>query len=187
MEKSPEQDEFNDLEFGVMLSIRYHASRETFFRSWQNAALFIAFMGSTSVVFRLVEISPEFMKWAIIAITPIVLGISLVYRFGEKAELHKDLKVRFTNLLNDMVEGKNAGENNAENLRKMLPKWTRERHVIEADEPEFLQVLSSHFHNDLVRAMGYDKKKESVKINWLQRLFMKYRDIWPQDLDKGQA
>ena len=84
MEKLPDQEEFNGLKLGVMLSIRYHASRESFFKTWQNAMLLIAFMGTTSIFFRILDMSPEWANWLILAIPRWLWDFLLFIGGGER-------------------------------------------------------------------------------------------------------
>lgn len=101
--------------------------------------------------------------------TAVFSVIDLVVETARLARLHNDLAKKFFELEKEIINSEDSNDNT-------LSKFTTHRLDIEANEPPPLKVLDSICHNELLRAMGYDKS-EFVKIKWYQRLFSQFIDI----------
>ena len=106
--------------------------------------------------------------------------VQLVISPSEAARLHADLARDFIGLEKQMIL---AGESVSD---KQIDEFTALRLDIEAKEPPTLRVLDAMCHNELLRAMGYDRSKH-VRISWLQRLCAPLFDLRQEAIDKQLA
>lgn len=162
------QKQHHDLLFGVRRSIRYHSHRESFFRGCTilitlNALLF----STTTILMFLTEITASLPVW--VKISPAVLvsilaALDLAVRFSDKAWLHADFVRQFTDLEIQLQHQDETPDNN------LINTVTAKRLEIEVHEPPVLHVLDTLCHNELLRAMGYEKARQ-VRVGFFQRLF----------------
>jgi hypothetical protein len=158
----------HDLLFGVRRSIRYHIRRRRFFERWNLVT------NALAVIFGSATIGGVVKGWDALAIAAgatvtFFSAVNLVVGTVRMARLHEDLAKRFVDLEKDLVV---AGEYDEQAYRSFCAK----RLEAERDEPPVLRVLDSICHNELLRAMGYDRN-QFVKIAWYQRLLAQFVDI----------
>lgn len=163
------EKKYDDLLFGVRRSIRYHNRRRRFFDRFHKFSTFLsAFFGTATIASVLAKAGPT---WTIpFALAVAVFSvIDLVVGTAQAARLHNDLSKRFFELEKAIISLKDP---KAEDIAKL----TTQRLDIEADEPPPLKVLDSMCHNELLRAMDYDKSY-FFNIKWYQRLFSQLFDL----------
>ena len=161
--------QFHALLFGVRRSIRYHNRRTRFFDRLHTVSTFIsALAGTATVASALGEVGRIWIISAALVVT-VFSVLDLVVGSARLARLHSDLARRYFELEKAMNEVALPTEQD-------MIRLTNERLDIEKDEPPPLKNLDSICHNELLRAMGYDRSKE-VKIEWYQRLFANFLDI----------
>lgn len=166
--------EYRDLLFDVRRSVRYHDRRQWFYQTVQNFAMLVVFLFSTVTVaaFGTVvgEGLPMWVKLLPAMLTAVLMGLTLVYRVGEKAWLHADLKRQFIEL-EQRLEQDRASSNDT-----LIAEVTNARLAIEAKEPPVLRVLDVLCHNELRRAMGHPHNK-LTRIGFWQRRFAHFFDF----------
>ncbi len=163
------EKKLKDLLFGVRRSIRYHNRRTRFFDRTHKLSTFLSALGGTATLASvLAKAGPAWTLSCALAVA-VFSVIDLVVGTAQAARLHNDLSKRFFALEKSIISLK-APE--AENIAEL----TAQRLDIEADEPPPLKVLDSMCHNELLRAMGYDKS-EFVEIKWYQRRFSQLFDL----------
>ena len=162
--------EWHALLFGVRRSIRYHARRRMFFDRFRQvtSALGIIF-GSATVVTPLNDVGTLYLS-LVAALVTVFFAIDLVVGTGPAARLHDDLCRRFIELEQQMEM--------AEKPRDMhsLTKFRAHRLGIEADEPPVHRVLDMMCHNELLRAMDYDRS-QFARICFYQRWLAHFCDV----------
>lgn len=169
----PDQEQldlkWHNLLFGVRRSIRYHARRRMFFDRYRQftSAMGVIF-GSATIFTLLNDVSP--MSPAIAAaVVTVFFAIDLVVGSAAKARLHDDLCRRFIDLERQMelAVGRDG---------QSLAQFTAARLEIEADEPPVHRVLDLMCHNELLHAMGYERK-QFVRIRPYQRWLAPFFDV----------
>lgn len=178
--------DWHDLLFGVRRSIRYHARRRMFFdRFRQLTSAFGVILGSATVFTLLNEMDPLYPALAAALVT-IFFTIDLVVGTGPAARLHNDLNRRFIDLERQMELEEIPIDGHA------LARYKAYRLEIEADEPPVHRVLDMMCHNELLRAMGYEKS-HFARIRLHQRLLAHFFDVQDDrvvtygDLKEAQA
>ena len=178
--------DWHDLLFGVRRSIRYHARRRMFcdrFRQLTSALGVI--LGSATVFTLLNEMEPLYPSLAAALVT-VLFTIDLVVGTGPAARLHNDLNRRFIDLERQMELEEIPIDGHA------LAKHKAYRLEIEVDEPPVHRVLDMMCHNELLRAMGYEKS-HFARIRLHQRLLAHFFDVQDDrvvtygDLKEAQA
>ena len=159
--------------FGVRRSVRYHDKRESFFLILGNTAHYISFLSGFAAALIIAGVLwSQWDPW-IKALVPLVgamfSGVTLVFRAGARASLHKTLKQRFIALERKLIDCQ-------EDQTKRLNRLHRERLAIEAEEPPILRVLDTSCHNELIHSMDLDKE-DIHELTWIQRFFMNFMDV----------
>ena len=98
------------------------------------------------------------------------ISIDLVVGTASAARLHYDLSRQFIELERQMELAARPID------AQSLAKFTAHRLEVEADEPPVLRVLDAMCHNELARAMGYEKKY-FVRIWFYQRWLAHFFDV----------
>ena len=161
---------WHDLLFGVRRSIRYHARRRMFFdRFRQLTSALGVILGSATVFTLLNEMAPLYPALAAALVT-IFFTIDLVVGTGPAARLHNDLSRRFIDLERRMELEEEPID------AQSLAKYKANRLEIETDEPPVHRVLDMMCHNELLRAMGYDKS-HFARIRFHQRVLAHFFDL----------
>lgn len=174
------QDHYLDLKFAVKRSLRYHDYRQQYYKHWHDSVIFITIvLGILSMY--LIAFGDELVKpvaelpWYAKAAPPFAIAVlnslQLVFRFGDKYQLHKDLRVKFQKLdfyVKDLDIRGNINEETVQN-------GSAQRAEIEIDEPRTMQVLNVICHNEVNQALGY--KHNYFYIKWYQKLFARFGDI----------
>ena len=173
------QQKFDDLLFGVRLSVRYHSRRQGFYRNCHTLVMVTALLsGSATAVAFGTEVSAGLPLW--VKLMPAMLitllsAFDLVIRFSDKSYMHADFCGKFTELERQLETGRSSLS------RELIKEVTDQRLVLEATEPPVLKVLATLIYNELVRAMGY-KKSRRKKVSFWQRLFAPYFDLNEESL-----
>ncbi len=152
----------HNLLFGIRRSVRYHSRRQRFYEQLHARTTFInLLLGSATIAIftnALPVAWPLWAKLAPAAIVTILSAADLVIGTMQKAWRHADLCRQFIELEKMLV-----------NEDTDIAEVTRQRLAIEATEPPVLRVLDTLCHNELLRAMGYEKS-QYIKVSWWQRL-----------------
>jgi len=162
----------NDLEkllFGVRRSVRYHHRRTLFFDRFHKTSTFLSALSGTATLASVLAKAGPAWTLTFAASVAVFSVIDLVVGTAQLARLHNDLSKRFIKLEKEIIKSKDA-------TPESVSVFTAQRLDIEADEPPPLKVLDSICHNELLRAMGYDKS-EFLEIKWYQRFFSQFINI----------
>ena len=170
--------EWHDLLFGVRRSIRYHSRRRQFFERWHLMTSFLSVLLSSATVASL--LTGQSM-WGVVAagIVTLLSALDLVVGTATRARNHHDLVRRFTDVEREMI---GIAAPTVEDVARV----TGERLAIEADEPPVKRVLDALCHNELARAMGYDRS-QFVPVRWWQRWLAQFVDVGDTRLLVGEA
>ena len=170
------QTKQHDLLFGIRRSVRYHVRRRQHFERLGKFIKIFTAIGGVGAVTTILGKANEWWTLVYCAAAGFFSLIDLVIGTGERAARHGDLSKEFIELEKQMVL---AGGN----LRgEELARFTARRLEIEAEEPPALRVLDTICHNDLVRAMGYDKLHQK-KVTWAQKVFSQFFDWRLEDTE----
>lgn len=166
--------EYRKLLFGVRRSVRYHSRRRQHYELFHKTVLFLALiLGSITVAAFAEAIGntwPAWVKALPAALVSILAALDLVLGSSAKSWQHADLARRFIDLERELETRK------GEPLNTLISEITDKRLEIETSEPPVLRVLDTICHNELLRAMGYDRKEE-VKVSLIQRLCAPVCDV----------
>lgn len=160
--------------FDVRRSTRYHNRRRLFFdhiSKWSDAITAIS--GSGTIISILSNTGSQTATTILAAITAIAAVINLVFDTKGNARVHHDFARQFILIEKELIK-RNVTEVD-------LEKLTSQRLDLEAEEPPVLKVLDSRCHNELLKAMGYDKK-HFLKINVIQSFFSQVLDFFPSTI-----
>ena len=162
--------EWHALLFGVRRSIRYHARRRMFFDRFRQftSAIGVIF-GSATILTLLNNMDPLYPALAAAVVT-VFFTIDLVVGTGPAARLHDDLCRRFIELERWMELAEKPMD------AKSLAEFTARRLEIEADEPPVHRVLDMMCHNELLRAMDYERS-HFARIRFYQRWLAHFFDV----------
>jgi len=162
--------------FGIRRSIRYHTRRRLFFdriNKWSEAITAIG--GSGTIISILSNTGAQTPTTILAAITAIASVINLVFDTKGNARAHHDFARQFIQIEKELAK-KNVTE-------EELARLTAQRLDIEAEEPPVLRVLDSMCHNELLKAMGYDKT-EFLKISIIQSFLSPFIDFLPSHISR---
>ncbi len=164
-------DEWRKLLFGVRRSIRYHTRRRSFFDFFHRFTNAIGVIFGSATLFILLNKLEDQLSPAITAALVTAFStIDLVVGTASAARLHYDLSRQFIELECQMELA--AGPIDAQSLAR----FRAHRLKIEGDEPPVLRVLDAMCHNELARAMGYEKKY-FARIRFYQRWLAHFFDV----------
>lgn len=151
-------DELFRLEFGVDVSLRYHAKRRAWYEAWHNFGMAAAVLSATAA-FATVLKNSETGKWIALGLAAIT-AMDLIVGFNRKASIHTDLYQRFSALLEQIVS-----EPNPDSAQVRI--WRAARTRIEADEPPQKSTLNVICHNEaaVVRRVG---PEDQYHVSWLE-------------------
>lgn len=148
-------DEQFKLLFNVRRSIRYHDRRRAFFDLLHQVTSVMTILMAGSVLFEVARPGDN-PVWMILLsiIAALFAAVDMAVGFARRGNEHKMLRSRFADLeiamlLSDLAD----------------PDWKdhkKERLCIEKDEPPVYVVLDLLCHNELLVAMGYDKKEDAI-------------------------
>ena len=148
--------------FGIRRSVLYHDKRQAFCEkcdSWTDLGLLV--MGSGVVA---LAIQHSYALELIIGIVGIAVALTSVLKlklaFGRRAGAHKQLKLAFIDLQEDLEDA-----DDDEVIRKIRAK----RANLEKSEPPVMQGLNIICHNELLVSIGRDDPKERVPVSRFQR------------------
>ena len=174
-------EQFDDLYFAVRRSVKYHDYRQRHFKFWVDAFTFLSIVLGMLTIYlfaygdKLVTTAqmPMYLKLAPAVAITVINSLILVFRLGDKAQLHMSLRVGFQNVSAYLknLEVENAITRNA------VAEGYKRRAEIEVDEPKILRVLDVRCHNETNQSMGFTHNYYEVR--WYQKLFSKYFDIGP--------
>jgi hypothetical protein len=158
--------------FGVRRSVRYHDRRSAHF-DWLHRITNLVTIFLSGIV--LLEIAGDCpLIWVkILGGAGAILGATdLVVGFSRCANAHRDFKRRFIEL---EIELSVAGAD--------VDKIRQKRLAIEAEEPTPYRALDLLCHNELCRAMGYNRQEDAAHfytVPWWVRLtaqWFRWEDI----------
>ncbi len=162
--------ERHELLFGVRRSVRYHSHRRRFFDSLGKFIKIFTVIGGVGTITTLLGRAPAIWTLVYAAAAGLFSTIDLVIGCAGSAKLHSDLAREFIQLERQMTK---AGANLSD---EQLGDFVCRRLEIEEKEPTILRVLDLVCHNELCRAMGYERCAE-VKLSWGQRFFAQFFDV----------
>ena len=164
------EDEWHELLFGVRRSIRYHARRRMFFDRCRQFTSAIGVIFGSATFFTLLNKMDPLYPTLSAALVTVFSTIDLVVGTAVAARRHDDLCRRFIELERQMELAERPIDVQA------LAKFKAQRLEIEADEPPVHRVLDLMCHNELLHAMGYERK-QFVRIRFYQRWLAPFFDV----------
>lgn len=171
----------HNLLFGVRRSVRYHYRRRAFFDRLSKTATALSAIAGSATVITLMSTLPTRWPICFAAFVAILSAINLVFAPAQAARSHHDLVKLFMGLEKDVLAIA------PETMTAEEYYWLNARRLdIEAEEPPPLKVLDCMCHNELVRAMGYDRSHE-VDIKWYQRLVSSLFDLCDHQIGPKSA
>ena len=175
--------DFHDLEFHIDTSIRYHDRQVRFYELFQNLVLFVAFLFSTASIWSLLDdAGPTWVRDVPAVVTSVLVGMSLVWRVGAKANLHNDLKRQFIRLYQSLEKGRTAKNSDR------IAEWTAERLQIELNEPPINRVVHALAYNEVVKSRRPEfKDAKYVKVRIKHRIFNRITRIFDDELELGDS
>lgn len=106
----------------------------------------------------------------LLAIT-VINSLLLVFRLGDKAQLHTSLRIQFQKLAVYLKNLEIKGELSSD----AIAEGNQRRAEIEVDEPKTLRVLDTRCHNETNQALGY--KHNYFHLTKWQTFWSKYWDV----------
>ena len=176
-EKRDVVTEYNELMFDVRRSVRYHSKRRHFYESCYKTVLFIGFLSGPATVFIHETDWPDLTIFLPSMVVSVLTGLSLVFNLYQKAALHIELMRQFVELERELEAGRSHP------TEELIDRVTDKRLQIEANEPAILRVLDIVCHNELSRAMGYEKK-DLYEVKFHQRLLKHFFDWNPDGIQQ---
>ena len=176
-----EMSDYDILLMDVQRSIRYHDRRNGFYQGCLGLFQFIILMMGTATVATFgAEIGSSLPNW--VRLLPSVLASAavsamLVFRLGDKAWLHFDLKRDFSRLEQRLELIRSS------HTQDQVSEIQAERLAIEAREPRVRRVLDTICDNELKWAMGYEKS-DLAPIGFWQRWMAQFFDVNEEALRK---
>lgn len=160
-------DRWHAMQFGVRRSIRYHQRRRGFFDGLDQFSNMLSVIFGSAAIYGVLAEGFKGLALAASGLVTVLAAINLVIGSARRAREHSDFARRYVVLEKRLL----AEPSEAEYLLV-----ANERLDIEAEEPPVLHVLNSICHNEMMRAMGY-QKSEQAKIGWFQRLVSPVFDL----------
>ncbi len=171
-----DEKKIHDLLFGVRRSIRYHHRRERFFDQVHKISTILSALSGSATIAAVLAKAGPYWTITLAALVAVFSIVDLVVGTAKAARLHNDLAKRFIKLEKSIISID-------EFTQQDLADFTAQRLDIEADEPPPLKVLDSICHNELLRAMNYDRS-DFLKISWYQRLFSQIIDLREHNIQR---
>lgn len=163
-------EDHHKLLFGVRRSIRYHSRRRSFFDHLSKTAAVLSAISGSATIIAILSPHPK-VAMSFAGAVAVISAINLVVSPAQAARSHHDFLKSFIGLEKDLVatspEAMTQHQYNYLNSARL---------DIEAQEPPVLQVLDTICHNELIRALGYDKT-ELVKVSCWQRWASNFFDL----------
>lgn len=161
------EDRWHDMLFGVRRSIRYHQRRRAFFDRLDRLSNMLSLIFGSATIYGILKGDYQALALGASALVTVLASINLVVGSALRARAHSDFIRQYVDLEKRMLEPPEE---------QTLKQVRESRLSIEAEEPPVLHVLNSICHNELMRAMGY-KRKKLAKIGPIQRLFAQLFDF----------
>lgn len=150
-------NEHHNLTYNVRLGVRYHMKRQAFFERWHRLTGIVSLVGGSSAVVAIASSTNNITAAALAATIAIAQCIDLIVDTRKNADLHRDLRCRYTGLEAKLL--KSTAKNS-----EYLEAITQEVKIIERDEPPLKITLMNVCQNELIQFMGY--KKEECSESW---------------------
>ena len=143
-------------------SMRYHHERARFFNKVHLFIQFLVFALASASVSRLLGtlLTDQILLWLLATIGLLAL-FSLVYNPADKSSIHKSLYRGFT-----MLNGTVAATPDPDEAT--LTEWTKSLHSLYAEEPPVYCALLAHCSNQVVLALGADRRY-LVTLRWREK------------------
>lgn len=169
-------DRFDQTSFTVNVSLRYHAKRRHWYQALHNAANACSVISAMAVFVAISGEFPTVAKWA--AIIPALLTAGdLVYGFSRRADEHRRLYERFSELAQDVAGV--AVPTEADVRRVMIARLR-----IEADEPAAIDTLNVICHNAEAESRGWDEQIVPLRrVDYVFQHICSLRSTYPRRAD----
>ena len=166
------KDEHHKLLFGIRRSVRYHSRRQQFYEQFHQLVIFTSvLLGSATIGIFAGSLAPDwplYIKLLPAVLVTVLSAADLVIGTIQKAWKHANLCRQFIELEQEL-EHIDIDDN-------VIAVVTKKRLSIEMTEPPILKVLDTLCHNELLRAMGYERD-QYIKVGPLQRLCAPFFDF----------
>ena len=165
---APEESR-HELLFSIRRSVRYHNRRRMFFERLSRIITFLSLLGGSATVAAVLAKLGEPWILGFAILVAVSAAADLVIGTAKSARLHNDLARQFIVVEKQIVTASPFSQ-------EILHHLTSQRLDIEQQEPPVLRVLDTLCHNELLRAMGYDRQHFKM-VKWYQRWFAQFMDI----------
>lgn len=171
------KDEFHDLSFSVHKCRRYHEKLTAFYAGWRDSLKVVTVCAGSSAFFLLFA-GHERAAQVVIAVVALWGVIDLVYAPDKKADLHNQLRRKFTVLARELE----TEHQTPENYRRLAAR----RLELEIEEPPCKRLVDLQARNDECRSRGFPAK-DLVPLSSLQRYFGYFFTFGLARLEKWKA
>ncbi len=158
------ESDLHELTCRIRRSIRYHRTRERFFRRWASAIAFISLVSGFSIVAAILAEVQGYFALTAGAVVAFTQAAEMAFGISAKASTHNGLAVEFAALEAAMAR---VPDHDEAACRRFLEDTLR----IEMREPPIKRYLDLICHNQVARAMGSDDVESLI---WWQRWFAQY-------------
>lgn len=147
------------LDFGVHVSMRYHAKRRAWFDALHRVAMVVAAVGGSAALATILGQQVQYAAW--IAFVVAAAGaFDVAFSPAEKARKVDDLYRRFCDLAAEIAA-------TADPPPDQIRLWKAKKLKIEADEPTAIDTLNVLCHNQEAEARGYGPEHRH-RVRWWQ-------------------
>ena len=159
-----------EVEFGVHVSMRYHARRRAWYDRLHRAAMLVLSLGGSGAAVAILGGLAEMAETLSLAVAA-AGALELAFSFPEKARIEDALYRRFSALASNMAAVERAAPGEIE-------EWNARRLLISADADDRLEALRRVCHNLEAEACGYGNGTLYPLKSW-QRLFAQVMTLPP--------
>lgn len=152
------QKQWDDLDFEVQRSIRYHMAREAWYGQAARITGFIGIFFSSAAIASFKSDWPAFGVGSGLLVA-FASGLNLVVGFSTMEKRHADLRQRFVRLQAKLC---------CSPQHDLLQKLQRRRLEIETTEPPTYIALNDACYNEMCFARGYDPRRPSDYDKFIQ-------------------
>ena len=172
MSHSDLASQWDDLEFRVEATVRYHHRRVRFFQrvnTWISVgSLFASSAAAATLIGRPQCPAGETNVLALVITSALALvaAINIIVRPGDRAREHQEWAGKFIGFDRRRVE---AEKTDARAYRKLLIELTE----LERDEPPYQRIVRVLSENDYAQARGL----QGVPVSWFKEQFANFIDF----------
>lgn len=164
-----------ELIFTVRKAIRYHSRRRQFYKRMHTLFNRLMTLGCLAIPAIIAGNIGQNWKFGFACMIAVLCVIDRGAGIDDFYKKHDDLIRKFSELEKAMIKRPHY---DYDSLMEFM-SWKLD---LELRAPIKLTILDHICHNEMCRAMGYDKT-QYYKIKWYQRLFCNFSDILVQNIE----